>query len=162
MRLVKLTVMLSLVTLALAACGGGDDGEDGGTTAGAGDGGAVVDGPIDAARCAEVVGAMAAAAQAVPAAMTGGGGDLGTSVEQLEAFANEAPEEIRDDLVLIAQAYAEIAQVWADAGFDPTSGEPPSPETLAALQAAGDVASSQEFQAASDRVSAWFQSECGT
>lgn len=163
MRIGKLTVVFSLLALLLAACGGGDDGGGGGggATAG-GDGGTVIDGPLDAARCAQVVAAMAAAAQGSTAAMTGGAGDLAGSVEQIQAFASEAPEEIRDDLALIAEAYSQMMQAWSEAGYDPASGEPPTAEQIAALQAANASIGTTEFQEASDRVRAWFRTECGS
>jgi hypothetical protein len=155
----------------LAACGGGDDagdaGGDGqvaatGDAAGdsGGDGGGVA-GPLDAAECAKVVTAMSAAAAAVPQAMSGEAGDLSTSVEQMEAFAAAAPEEIRDDLLTVAQAYAAYSAALTGTGYDPSSGEPPPPEVIAALTAAGQELQNADFQAASERVSAWFQENCG-
>ena len=97
------------------------------------------DNPFDAAQCAEVITAMAVAAAAVPQAMSGEIGDLGTSVEQMEAFAEAAPEEIRDDLVTVAQGYAAYTEAMAESGYDPASGVAPPPEVIAALTAAGQA-----------------------
>lgn len=150
----RVVVMLLFGTMLLAACGR-DEAEDAAPV-----GGEDADvGAIDAARCAELVQAMAAAA-AAPQAATGGAADLEQSIEQLEAFAAAAPEEIRDDVQTIAEGYAEIADVFRDAGFDPASGEPLSAETIAALTAAAERLQTPEFQGAVDRVSAYFDAEC--
>jgi hypothetical protein len=171
MRLTRLTVLLSLVALVLAGCGGGDDdggGSGGGTTTGAGtttggDDGTVIDGgALDAATCAQVIAAMASAYSGSAAAMSGGTGDLEASVDQLEAFAANAPEEIRADMQTIAAAYATMMQAFADAGYDPMSGTPPTAEQAAAMQAASGAINTAEFQQASDNVTAWFEQECGT
>jgi hypothetical protein len=161
MKRSRFVVLLVVGAFVLAACGGGDD-DGGGTTGSAGDGGGVVAGPLDAAECAQVVTAMAAAAAAVPQVMSGEVGDLGTSVEQLEAMASKAPEEIRDDLATVAQGYAAYSQALQDSGWDPSSGQAPPPEVIAALTAAGQVLDDADFQAASERVSAWFASNCGS
>ena len=162
MRRSRFVVLLVIGAFVLAACGGGDDegGGGGGTTGAAGDGGGVA-GPLDAAECAQVVSAMAAAAAAVPQVMSGEAGDLGTSVEQLEAMAAKAPEEIRDDLLVVAQGYAAYSQALQGSGYDPSSGEAPPPEVIAALTEAGQALDDADFQAASERVSAWFADNCG-
>jgi hypothetical protein len=49
-----------------------------------------------------------------------------------------------------------------EAGYDPSSGQPPSAEVLAAMQAASVELQDADFVAASARVSAWFQSNCGS
>jgi hypothetical protein len=161
MKRSRFVVLLVVGAFVFAACGGDDDG-GGGTTGTAGDGGGgVVAGPLDAAECAQVVTAMAAAAAAVPQVMSGEAGDLSTSVEQLEAMASKAPEEIRNDLVTVAQGYAAYSQALQDSGWDPSSGEAPPPEVIAALTAAGQALDDADFQAASERVSAWFAENCG-
>jgi hypothetical protein len=160
MRRSRFVVLLVVGAFVLAACGGGDD-DGGGTTGAAGGDGGGIAGPLDATECAQVVTAMAAAAAAVPQVMSGEAGDLSTSVEQLQAMASKAPEEIRDDLVTVAQGYAAYSQALQDSGWDPSSGEAPPPEVIAALTAAGQALDDADFQAASERVSAWFASNCG-
>jgi len=161
MRRSRFVVLLVVGAFVFAACGGGDD-DGGGTTGAAGGDGGGIAGPLDAAECAQVVTAMAAAAAAVPQVMSGEAGDLGTSVEQLEAMASKAPEEIRDDLATVAQGYAAYSQALQDSGWDPSSGEAPPPDVIAALTAAGQALDDADFQAASERVSAWFAENCGT
>lgn len=167
----RLLALLVLGSLLLAACGGDDGGSDeaggdaGETTGGdvgevtGGDGGGDI-GMFGAGECAEVVAAMAAASSGISAAMSGSGSDLEQSIEAMQAFAAEAPEEIREDFQMLAEAYARIGQALADSGYDPASGQPPSAEAMAALQAAGDEMNSAEFQAASERISAYFDAEC--
>jgi hypothetical protein len=154
----RIAVLLVLGSLLLAACGG--DGDDGGDTPGPDDGGGV-GAVFDEARCAEVVQAMAAAAAAIPQSMSGDASGLEGSISQLEAFASAAPEEIRDDLRTIYEGYASVARAMADSGFDPASGEVPDAQTLAALQAAAAALDTSDFQAAADRVNAYFEQECG-
>jgi len=72
------------------------------------------------------------------------------------------PEEIRDDMRTVAEAYAVIARAYAESGYDPTSGEPPTAEQIAALTAAAEQLEDEDFVAASERVGTWFEAECGT
>lgn len=155
----RIVAVLMLGSLLLAACGGDDgDGATDGDSDGGDDGGIV--GTIDAAECAQVAVAMAAAVQALPQAMTGNAPELGTSVEELQAFAEAAPEEIRADLQTIAEGYASVMQVLDDSGFDPTSGEPPSAEVIAQLTEAAEEVETEDFQAALGRVEAYLQGGC--
>ena len=152
----RIFVMLLVGSMALAACGGDDEGGGGGD--GVGDGAI---GVFDSAECLEATQAMAAAASAVPQSFSGDAAGLEDSVAQLQAFAEAAPDEIREDLVTIYEGYASVAQAFADSGFDPTSGEAPPPEVITALQTAAAELDAQDFREAIDRVSAWVDSECG-
>jgi hypothetical protein len=161
MRFTRLVAVLSIVALAFVACGGGDDSGDGGGSDGGG-GGSIDGGALDAATCAQVVAAMASAYSGTSAAMTGGNaGDMQSSIDALENFAANAPDEIADDMQTLAAAYAQVTQALADSGYDPTSGVAPTPEQAAALQQATAGLNSEEFQQASDNVTAWFQEQCG-
>jgi hypothetical protein len=163
MKASRFVAVLIVGAFVLAACGGGDDPET--VSPAAGDGGGdtgEVGGAFDAAECAQVVSAMAAAAAAAPAAMSGGAGDLSQSLDQLQAFAEGAPEEIRADLVLVYEGYGVFATAMEDAGYDPSSGEVPPPEVIAAIGAASEQLSDPEFTAASERVNAWFATNCGS
>jgi hypothetical protein len=161
MRGTKLVVVLSIVALALVGCGGGDD--SGGGDGGGGDGGGSIDGgALDASTCAQVIAAMASAYSGTTAAMTGGNaGEMQSSIDALENFAANAPDEIADDMQTLAAAYAQVTQALADSGYDPASGVAPTPEQAAALQQATAGLNSEEFQQASDNVTAWFQEQCG-
>ncbi len=141
-----------------AAGGGGSTGSTNGSTGGSAGGGGV----LDAAKCAQVVGAMSAAAAAVPSAMSGQAGDLNTSLAQLQAFAAAAPEEIRGDLTLVYQGYTAFLAAMQDAGYDPSSTQPPTAEQIAAMQQASQVFEDADFKAASQRVDDWFTANCGS
>jgi hypothetical protein len=161
----RVLALLVLGSLLLAACGGdGDEGSgDGGSAEDGLDnvgGGEDLGGVFGSAQCAEVAAAMASAAGAAGAAFTGGAADLEASVEQMQAFADAAPDEIRDDLQLIYEAYAEFIQVMTDSGWDPTSGEAPPPEVIAQLDSASQALNAEEVQAASERVNAYIESGC--
>jgi hypothetical protein len=157
MRLSRFVAVLIVGAFVLAGCGGGDGTDAASPAAGGGAAGA-----FDATQCASVVSAMSAAAAAVPAAMSGGAGDLSTSLDQLQAFAEAAPEEIRADLLLVYQGYGDFMAAMQDAGYDPSSGQPPSAEVIAAMQVASQKLADPEFHAASDRVNAWFAENCGS
>jgi hypothetical protein len=94
---------------------------------------------------------MSAAAGAIPAVMSGGGGDVQNSVDQLQGFVDKAPDEIKGDLATVAAGYAGFTKAMADSGYDPSSGQPPSAEVIAAMQTVAAV-NTAEFKAASDRA----------
>ena len=179
MRGARVASIVLVGALALTGCGGdGDDeaadattttveedsGSEGGSGGGSedeGSGSGAGSGAITSERCAEAVQAMSAAASAVPQSLTGEAGDFDESLDQLEAFADAAPDEIRDDMQVIAEAYARVAEALEDAGIDPDSGEPPSPERIAELQEIAEELDDEELQEASERVNTWFEEECG-
>jgi hypothetical protein len=175
----RIVMLFALSSLLLAACssGGGDEASSGGDTGGATGGTSASGetasgetgggmttgttggaGSIDAAQCAEVAAAMSEAAQSMPDVFTGNTADLDQSLEQLRAFAEAAPEEIRADLQTVVEGYAKIVEALQQAGYDPASGQAPPPEVVAALTQASQELDSQEFKDASDRVSAYFAS----
>lgn len=163
MKLSRFVALLIVGAFVLAACGGGDDAET--VSPAAGDGGGDtggVGGVFDTAECAQAVAAWSAAAAAVPLAMSGSTGDLDQSLTQLQAFADAAPEEVRADLLLVYQGYGEFMTAMQESGYDPSSGEAPSAEAIAAMEAASQTLDDPEFTAASDRVSAWFATNCGS
>jgi hypothetical protein len=161
MKLSRFVAVLIVGAFVLAACGGGDDADTVSPAAGDGGGDSGEVGVFDAAECANAVAAMTAASAAVPQAMSGSAGDLDQTLAQLQAFAEAAPEEIRADLMLVYEGYGEFMAAMKDSGYDPSSGMPPPPEAIAAMEAASQKLSDPEFTAASERVSAWFAANCG-
>ena len=101
---------------------------------------------------------MASATAAMPLAMTGGAANLQQSIDQLDAFANAAPTEIRADLKTVAAGYAKVAKVLKDSGY--TAGQTLTPAAIQAFQKASTELDTDTFRAASDRVDAWFEKEC--
>jgi hypothetical protein len=106
--------------------------------------------------CRELVEAGAALSQAFSAA--GSDPDLEASGETFQAFADDAPEEIRADLQIMADFYDEYIAALRDAGLE--AGETPSPEDIAAFQQALASINSAEFAAASARFSTWATANC--
>jgi hypothetical protein len=161
--LIRIVAPLVVGAMLLGACGG-DDGTTSaadGTTDTATDGGDDGAGIFDAAECAEAVTAWSSAA-AAGVAMGQGAGDMGSSVEQLQAFAASAPEEIRADLTTVYEAYAAFVAALEGSGYDPTSGAIPTEEQIAAIEEASQSLDDAGVQEASDRVSAWFDANCST
>ena len=156
----RVVPLLVLGSMMLAACGGGDDGGSSGNgpDTGAADGG--VAGVIGSADCAEVAAAMAAAAQSSSAAISGSTTDLEQSVQQMEAFAQAVPDEIRAQMETVLAGYQAIAEALQGSGYDPASGEAPPPEVIAELQQVSEQLQSEEFQAAVEQVNAYLASGC--
>lgn len=144
-----------LAGVLLVGCGGGSG--DNGTVATS----PAVPGSIDAGKCADAATAMAAAASALPQAISGTAGDLTTSVDQLQALTDAAPADIRADLQIVTDGYAKIVQILAGANFDPSSGQVPSASVIAQLTAAAGELDKAVFRDATARVNAWFANGCG-
>jgi hypothetical protein len=92
------------------------------------------------------------------------GGTTGSETEEaaeaLENFADEAPEEIRDDFGVLADAYSKIAEALE--GVDLTSGETPPPDVLEKLQQLSSEIDTARVTEASNNISAWTQENCTT
>lgn len=176
MKMSRFVSVLIVGAFVLAACGGGDStdaaspaaggggstGSTGGSTGGTTGGSAGGGGSIDAAKCAQVVAAMSGAAGAAAQAMSGQAGDLNTELAQLQAFAAAAPEEIRADLMLVYQRYSDFMSAMQDAGYDPSSSQPPTAEQIAAMEQASQMFQDADFIAASKRTDEWFKTNCGS
>lgn len=103
--------------------------------------------------------ALANAGSTLGSALSSPGG----GVEESEAFqelADRVPDEIRDDYQVLADAYAEYADVLAD--IDVEEGEIPSAEDLQAIQQAIASIDRQAVTDASANVTAWVTANCQT
>ena len=167
MRAMTIAFLLVLALLA-AGCGGGDDN--------ASDTDTVVtettddittdettdetttddDGSFATGECAELVAAATSISQTFSA--TGTTDDIDEARDQFEEFADNAPEEIRDDLQVLAAAYEEFAEVLGDVDIEP--GETPDAEAIQALQAAIAAIDQAEITEASANVNAWTTANC--
>ena len=107
-------------------------------------------------ECTELATAAASFSQAFAGAGTSG--DVDETEAFFDEFADSAPEEIRDDLRVLAAAYAEYAEVLEDADIDP--GEVPDARAIAALQAALARIDQEGVTEASANVSAWATANC--
>jgi hypothetical protein len=165
-RLLTIAVVL-LLALAGASCGG-DDGETAGDTdtvtlktttdetTEETDTDETVGDSLASEDCQELINASASLSQAL-----GSGGtdsDLDDVSTFFDEFAEEAPEEIRADFQVLADAYEAYAE--AIAGIDLQSGETPDPEALQQLQDALTSIDQEEVTAASERISAWANENC--
>jgi hypothetical protein len=106
--------------------------------------------------CQGLVAAYLAITGAIGAA--GAQGDVSGDVEQFTEYAEKVPEEIRDDVRVLAAAYAEYIDKLQGIGLE--SGEVPSASQLQQLQDASQSLGSSEVQAASDRLTAWTEENC--
>jgi hypothetical protein len=89
-----------------------------------------------------------------------GGPELENTQEFLDEFADEAPEEIRDDFQVIAEAYGKIAEALQD--VDVSAGAQPDPEALAKLQELSQELDQAELEEANQNITAWVEENCGT
>jgi hypothetical protein len=105
--------------------------------------------------CQGLVAAYVAISGAIGSA---GSQDVSGDVEKFREYAEQVPEEIRDDVKVLAAAYGEYIDELQDLGLE--AGDVPSAAQLAQLQAAGQSLGSSEVQAASTRVSAWTTENC--
>jgi hypothetical protein len=106
--------------------------------------------------CQELINASASLSQAFGSA--GADNDLDDVSTFFDEFAEEAPEEIRADFQVLAEAYEAYAEALGDVDFQ--AGETPDAEALAQLQAALASIDQEEVTAASTRISAWANDNC--
>jgi hypothetical protein len=153
-KVLRLLVALIAAGSMLAACGGDDDDSsaDADVDADIGASANVSDECIDASR------AMAAASSGVSSAFAGGSDDLDDSVKQLSRFADDAPDEIKADMKVVAKAYGEFATAIVDADFE--AGKTPSPEQMAELQEIAASLDEDDFKDAADHVQDWLAEHC--
>jgi hypothetical protein len=174
MRWLTITVALTAFVLVSAGCGGDDEaasdtttltdtttGEttteetttEETTTDDSGDLGGLASG-----ECAELVEAGTQLSQALSA------GTSSANLEEVSAFYDEvvekAPDEIRADVQILADAWVAYADVLAGVQVEP--GQTPDAEALAALQQALASIDQQEVSAAATRISAWTTENCPT
>jgi hypothetical protein len=164
MRRVGALTIAGLLSLGLAACG--DDGDDDAAQDDTSDQVGTTD--DDSAsedfdftgECAGFAEAFANANNASSSAFSGEDADLEQAAEFFDEVAEEAPEEIRGDFEVFAEAYAEFVQAMADADIDfsdPESIEAADMEEFAEL---GEAFSSPEVQEASNNIQAYMTENC--
>jgi hypothetical protein len=109
-------------------------------------------------ECQQLVEAGSAFGQAFGSATSGA--DLSDEAEAFQEFADNAPEEIREDMQTLAAAYDEIIAALADIDIEP--GTTPSAEQIAELTQALASIDQTEVTAASERIGVWAQENCTT
>lgn len=108
--------------------------------------------------CLELANVGAKLSQALGA--TGATADSEATTEFFDELADKAPDEIKDDLTVLAAAWQEIAATLGD--VDLTSGDTPSPEDIQKLQELSTKFDTPELTEASQNLAAWSQEHCGT
>lgn len=115
--------------------------------------------------CIEATQAMGAAMSSYSTGLAGAmggtldGEELQEVASQLEAMASAAPDEIRDDLQVIAEELGAFYTALAETGYTGTG--TPTPDQIAQLESLADSIDQERFDAAADNVNAWFESNCG-
>jgi hypothetical protein len=178
MRWLTIAAALAALALGLAAagCGGGDDEasdepdatltetETDATTDETTDGettdetdtGDVGDFDFSSDECQQLAAAGSEFGQAFSGATSGS--DLTDEADAFQEFADNAPEEIREDMQTLADAYDEIVQALADIDLDP--GATPDAAQIAALTQALQSIDQTGVQAASERIGTWATENC--
>jgi hypothetical protein len=105
--------------------------------------------------CQELISASSALGSAFSGVQ---GDDLGDSSEAFSQYADQAPEEIRGDLQIMADTYEAYAEAIGDIGLEP--GETPSQEQALEFQQALSSIDLEEFTAASQRFTTWAATNC--
>jgi hypothetical protein len=108
--------------------------------------------------CLELAGIGAKFAEA--AAPTGAQSDPEAAAAFFEELVEKAPDEIKDDMAVLAEAIAEITTALK--GIDLTGAAAADPETLAKLQELGEKFSDPKYQQASQNIEAWAKDNCST
>jgi hypothetical protein len=165
-----LTIVVVLVLALLGAgCGGGDDESAGGdtdtvvtetdgtTTEETTDGDTTDMDSIATEDCAALVAASASLSQAFAAA-GGANPDAEEANDLLDEWAENAPDEIRDDIATLAEAYGTYVAALDEVDFQ--SGETPSADELAQFQGAIASIDEQAVTEASQNLSDWSEENC--
>lgn len=100
--------------------------------------------------------ALAAAGASFAQAFAGGSG--ASEENAFEELADKVPDEIEDDVRVLAEAYADYAAELEGIGLE--EGQTPSAEQIQQLQAALASFDSQAISEASERLAAWAQTNC--
>ena len=111
-------------------------------------------------ECSDLVDASQAFGAAVASSLGTGDNELGNTADRYKAFAENAPDELKDDFETLADLMADYATALAD--LDLQAGETPSAAQIAKLATIGQSLSTTEAQEASAAISAWTQENCGS
>jgi hypothetical protein len=106
--------------------------------------------------CQNLVKAFVGLSAAIGAASSGQ--DVSGDVEKFAQYADEVPDEIKEDVQTISTAYGAFLDKLKDIGYTP--GQVPTADQIQQLQAASDSVGTPEVQAASDRLGAWTTENC--
>jgi methyl-accepting chemotaxis protein len=105
-------------------------------------------------ECAQFAGVSTKIAQS----LSGQDANIEDAAKAFDEIADQVPDEIKDDYQVISENFAKIADALK--GVDLTSGQAPSPEALAKLQAISASMDSAEVQQASQHIETWVKANC--
>jgi len=97
-------------------------------------------------------------AKALAAGSTSGTAGLKSQADTFKAFADKAPDAIRGDMKIIADAIGKYAEALK--GVDLKAGQAPSAEVIAKLTAASKEFNQPAVSAAGQHISTWVGSHC--
>lgn len=158
--------MAGVLAAGLAACGDDDGGGDAVGLEDVEGGEDSTDTTVDLGDVGDIAGLSAECQVLVQAGIAfasafGGTGDedFGDLAEAMEEFAGDAPEEIRDDVTILARAYAEFAERLGDVDFsDPEAFN--DPELVQRMSEASAIFEEPEVAEASANVEAFSTANC--
>ena len=106
----------------------------------------------------DAVRAFAALSAAVGSAGTGNESGAEDSARLFSEFADKAPEEIQDDIRVLASAYQAFIQELGDLGVQ--AGGTPSADQIQKLAQASEKLNTPEITAASEHFNSWATTNC--
>jgi hypothetical protein len=111
--------------------------------------------------CAELVSLSSTFAEAFAATASGQSANLDESSKFFEEFADRVPQEIRDDFRIVAQNYSKIAEALKDVGpISASSSAADLAEAAQKLQEATKNIDQAEVGAAATRIGEWASANC--
>ncbi|CAN5647897.1 hypothetical protein BH20ACT14_BH20ACT14_07470 [soil metagenome] len=176
MRWLAISVALLALVLVVSGCGGGDDEaasdtptltdtttdetttDDTTTDETTTDEETTDDTDLSGVFADEDCRALVAAVASFGQAFADPSGSSDENSAEFEELAGKVPEEIEADVKVLADAYSDYAAELQDIGID--AGQTPSAEQVQQLQAALASFNQQGVAEASERLSAWAQTNC--
>ncbi len=98
------------------------------------------------------------ALSAAVAAAGASGNDVEAAAEAFQDFADDAPEEIRDDIRILGDAYVEYIAVLSDLGLEQAT--TPSADQIQSITEASEALTTPEVTAASESFTTWASTNC--
>ena len=84
--------------------------------------------------------------------------DIQAAADEMNSFADEAPDDIKDDFKTLAEYYSKIADALD--GVDLSSGQTPSADTIAKLAQLSQEIDATKAAEAGQNISTWTQANC--
>jgi hypothetical protein len=168
MRRITMVALATMLALMGAACGDDDSSNadtaatsDGDTSDGDTSGGDTAGGVTDAGFLDEDCQFLLAGAFQNPlaAATPGSDADVGDYADQLDAIAENAPDEIKDAMETLAAGYDQLAEALQGIDLsDPQSYS--DPEVQQQLEELSAVFDDEEYQAATEEIGTYIAENC--